>query len=65
MAFEEAIRQVVQGRKNVAYQRLRVLATKAQGEDATAAEKMLDDFQRTLAISESSLMSAWGRLRKH
>lgn len=65
MALEQAIRQVVQGRKNVATQKLRVLATKAHGNDSTAAEELLREFQRTLTASEAILMSEWGRLRNH
>ena len=58
-ALEQAIQQVSLGRKNIAAQRLRILATMADGDDPANAQELLRQYEKTLANIETHLMDVW------
>ena len=57
--LEQAVQQVLLGRKNIAAQRLHILATIAHGDDPADAEELLRQFEKNLANRETDLMDVW------
>jgi hypothetical protein len=57
----QAMRHVAEGRRIVDRQRALVARLKEAGLDANAAEDLLAQFERTLAVFEDDLAAAIGR----
>jgi len=52
---DKALRRVINGRKLIAEQKLRIERFRAKGRDTAAAEQLLAEYERSQAIFENDL----------